>query len=182
MSQKNKTKRVTEAFSTNKSLFGAKQRAFQTAPVSDKIANLCEYQCPQCNKVYSRRTSFHKHLGKSQHASMSTSGSFIKFMNIIVVHACHICLKKIQCETEVIKSHLKACHSNLSFKSYCDKFNLKVETETKSSKIRNYIKGYHVKQRQTDSTISNFVVNLCQFNCMICDYACPSWRLMQPIY
>ncbi len=156
-------------------MFILKQRALERAAVSETISNLCEYQCPKCNKIYLTKNTFNRHLKKTQHATNSVLGSVINFMIKIVAHKCFVCKKRLVCETVVIREHLKKSH-NVTLKVYCDNYNLThISHETQQQKAINEL---ITLQRQNNTTVK-VVENLCKFNCKKCQYSCQSWTAMR---
>ncbi len=163
-----------KAIDTN--VFALKKKALENAPVSDIIKNLCEFQCPQCKRKYFLKNSLQRHLKNTNHGSMTTRESVMKYMAKIVVHKCHVCSKKILCEIVTVRSHIKRCHGIASIKIYCEKYGLTYEIR-KSNIAKNEVKQM-CQNLIKNQTATFFVGNLCSFKCSKCEYSCHSWRLM----
>ncbi len=81
------------------------QTALEKATHSDKIANLCEFQCPKCNKVFCTLDKLSTHCKKTKHAVLSR-GFNKNYLIKIVTYNCKICCQKILCD---IKNTSKPC-------------------------------------------------------------------------
>ncbi len=159
--QKRNVHEETSLPANEETYFALKQKDFKDAPVSDTIANLCEYECPQCFKVYTAKSSLNYHLGtKHAYIGKSTSASHFQYMKKIVLHQCHICTKKILCTKFCVKSHIKKCHQMVSWESYCEMSNIKSGTQ------------------KQESEVNNLVGNLFKFTCKTCQFSCNSWHVM----
>ncbi len=127
------------------------------ATVSNRVANLCEYQCPKCDKIYTARESLRCHFKRTNHVSL---GEIKQFLVKIVVHLCYFCSKKILCEKEILWKHVKKCHKFNSLKKYSDKTNCIYESLSK--------KGKKMNDLLAKANITNSVGNLCEYQCKNC--------------
>ncbi len=161
---------------TNMFVGPVNKKAFEKAPVSDILANLCEYQCPQCYKKIGSRASLYRHFKEANHGR-SKHGRVIRYQYMvkIVVHKCYVCFKKVLCDTEAVKSHIKVCHGIVSIKKYCDKYGAILKTSIGQAQNEN---NYITELKRNKSAVTDFVGNLCSFKCLKCEYSCHSWRLM----
>ncbi len=163
------------------------KKALEEASVSDRVSNLCKYECPQCHAVYSCRESIYYHFKRTQHVTF-TNDDYNKYLNKVVAHLCHICHKKIKCDQKDILYHVKSKHKINSLKEYTEKTNavpnrqclietgqLKNFNNILIDSVRNTMLFSQVLQQVT---VSNEIKNMCKYQCPNCQFECQSQRVL----
>ncbi len=142
--------------------------AIRHATNSDKVENLCKYECPTCDKVFMSRSHLADHLRRSRHAPANNERKNLKCLNIYLTHAvmheCKICHKKILCDKHIIKMHIRINHKIYFLDDYGKMTSAQQKIHQDSFEAtKNMIKSvkYHYK--------SEDVGNLCQYQCKKCD-------------
>ncbi len=144
-------------------------KALEKAPVSKRVGNLCEFQCPNCEKIIMSRGGFLKHIKHTRHAHAS---SLMNYLIKAVAHKCKICHKLMFCDIYQISSHVRY-HEIYSLKQYTDL----TENETESLQQ----KWKHHRQRiweNVETATSQTLGNLCQFQCHKCKKEFPSYKIL----
>ncbi len=141
--------------------------ALEHASVSDKVQNLCEYQCPKCNKLFKSREKLCKHFRELKHVT-KFKGCINNYLVKIIAHECFICSQKILCDKRIIVTHISKRH-NHSLKDYFQNtngtsFGNKLE-EKKLSKLA-------LQKAIEKATVSKDVVSLCKYQCKTCNKVC----------
>ncbi len=175
-----KTRKVIKeksSVSKNKVLFkGHKSRlvSFGNAIVSDKVADMCEYQCPNCKEFFLSKCSLRQHFRKTSHVQKTSASTYNVYLSKIVAHNCLLCHKTILCERNTIKDHLKFNHQ-ISIERY----SVSINNESNIEEHRRE-KSLHMQKltRDKQKTISS-LGNNCEFKCMKCNYYSQSWRQLQ---
>ncbi len=139
------------------------------ATVSRNVADLCEYQCPKCSKIFSARDLLIRHFKKTKHVEFF-QGSVNKYLVKVVAHKCYICSNIFLSDKKVILSHISQSHKIDNLKKYCDMTEATNEFKIVSTKCSS-LPEYHF-----DTT--GMIANLCKFSCQKCKYSSWSWGLM----
>ncbi len=92
--------------------------ALESAPESDTVADMCEYQCRKCDKKFTRRSQLYKHFKKTLHAD-SKRIYYANYLVKVTAFRCRICSRKILCDKETIARHLKSEHKVGALREYC---------------------------------------------------------------
>ncbi len=168
-SSKAKLKEITDNSNVKKRI----QDAYYFAPVSQEIGSLCIFTCNICSISYNTRGGLWVHLRASGHGDPAKT---MKFVTKIVMHQCRICLKKVLCDTETIKRHLKT-HNVNSIEDYV------------VSKSVNWALGKlpehqielerFYKTEATRYECTRLVKSMCKFMCNKCDYISLTWDSMK---
>ncbi len=149
------------------------EEAMEHAAVSDCIANLCEYRCAKCSRVFTSRQSLIGHFKKTGHACVKEV-NINNFLTKIVMHKCQICSRKILSDKQCIKNHLRNKH-NINQQEYITK--TKVENKCKRSEWKKEFDKRCASDLKNND-ISESVGNYCKFSCTRCEFSCKSWQLM----
>ncbi len=142
-----------------------------TATASEKVDNLCKYQCQECKEFHWGRESLSRHFKKTNHAII-TQGSLNKYLVEVVAHKCLLCLDKMLCDKATIASHLKRKH-NISLKEYAEKTDVVYITRNdrvQSTKIRleHSQKIMTISEALKHAKVSDVVENQCKYECPKC--------------
>ncbi len=138
--------------------------ALEHASVSEKVADLCEYQCPKCERLFKSRSNLCKHFRESKHAT-GFKGCVNNYLVKIIAHECSVCSQKILCDKTTIVAHISKRH-NHSLKDYFQNtkdtnFCSKIE-EKKISKL--------VLQKAIEKApVSKSVSSQCKYQCTSCN-------------
>ncbi len=138
------------------------------------VANLCEYQCPKCNKYYSGRLYLKVHFKTCNHVAYR-KGDLNKYLVKIVAHKCHFCSKNILCDMSTILSHVQYYHSIPTCKAYCQKANIRLEH--KEANLKKGFEPCHTREKVVPK-VSRKIGNLCKFSCLQCKFSCGTWTTM----
>ncbi len=140
------------------------KKAMKGAPISDKVANLCQFQCQECGKTYDTRGSLLSHFISSK-LHLRPWGHLSNYITKITVHKCKICSTLMLCEKKVILSHLK-------------RHNIKTMNQYSDNDVGSLLKAHAKKEDQKSkknivvnnerSEISKSVGNLCLYKCKKC--------------
>ncbi len=87
--------------------------------VTSEINNLCEYACLLCGQAFGSWEQTYNHI-KRRHKDYSGKIDRQEWMTKKVLHRCHMCGQKVDCDHKAIKSH--AYYHQLSLQQYVDKF------------------------------------------------------------
>ncbi len=148
---KSKRKVKSKKVSNNSMHLAKNESLLEEAEITDKVENLCKFQCPKCAVIFMSRTSIYQHFRKTKHADTS-KGEIYEYLTDIVAHKCRICSKKILCDRTIIGNHALSSHNLTSVKEY--------STSLSRFAMRHSLLN---KARTTAS-----VANLCKYQCPKC--------------
>ncbi len=165
--------------------------AIEEADYSDRIGDLCEFQCPNCSKIFKSLQTVRKHFKKTMHVLLSRSNTTYDYLSKIVAYKCLVCSVKVICDKRALTSHLHNKH-NISLKTYIAQHNLNSKYEVNTTKqselilqlfnngIKNKNISTHVEnlcekatlknatKSSNEAIISDRIGNLCEFQCPYC--------------
>ncbi len=143
------------------------KEALEHATISDTVADLCKYQCQECQHIFKSRLDLCNHFKETGHA-ISYWASINRYLIETVAYICQICSEKVLCDKRAITTHLTSRHNINSLKEYSSKTNINNEgSRTRNTRIAN-----------TEQNVTQKVGNQCDFYCPLCDYNSKSWNLM----
>ncbi len=153
------------------------ENTLKTAKISQKIANLCEYQCPICSETCTSRVSLCNHFRETKHVVLSRKGNITpnRYLTKIVAYICLLCDEKLLCDKKILHKHMNNCHK-IHLMQYITKNN--VEYEERQAKPQQNFDEMCPKLSQSKQ-LSKYLGNFCKFKCTKCNYCSPSWRLMR---
>ncbi len=102
------------------------QEKLECAPVSNEVANQCEYQCPKCHKICKSEGPMRKHFKRTKHVHFQR-GDVKNFLINIVSHQCLVCSKKMLCDNNILSQHVRVHHKFHSLKEYSIKTKARYE-------------------------------------------------------
>ncbi len=147
--------------------------ALEQVAVSEKIENLCHYQCKKCKRLYKAKKSLKDHFKKTSHALTSEKSANTHLIKIIA-HKCLVCSKKILCDKQDIYQHIQT-HKIVSLKAYSNKTN--AVYENKMERLEQDFEKFYSRNSAKQIVLKE-IGNLCQFLCKSCPYTCKRWALM----
>ncbi len=127
------------------------RKVLASAPVSRKVADLCEFQCPRCHKIFTKRRKLNQHLRDEEKGQLTmTRRNFVTILTKVTAHECNICQKRVLCDIGTIKHHLRRHQSESNYK------------DNKSS-------HQLVTEALENTTVSFEIDDLCEYQCPKCD-------------
>ncbi len=153
------------------------EKLLAKAPVTDKVGNLCVYQCQNCKKYFKSRNGITNHY-KSKGNSCMADVNLIKNLTKVVAHKFHLCSKKVLCDIYVLKIHLLRHHQVKRVTDYCKISGLR--NDGRFGKKISQKQKYELYQGKNSDQykIAEKISNQCRFACNECDYCCNRWPLM----
>ncbi len=146
---------------------------YSFAPVSQEIGNLCIYTCNVCNVTYVTRNGLRFHFKDSGHGDPAKAKMFL---TKIVMHQCCICFKKVLCDNEAVRRHLKT-HKVKSLNDYVVTKGVKWALGKMPDHQLELDK--FCKTNSTKYHCTRLVNKQCKYICTECNYTCHSWLYMK---
>ncbi len=167
----------TSAYNDTKRAF---EESLENANVTDKVANLCQFQCPSCNETFSSKKDFSRHALSSKHIILSRGkkSKANDYMIKTVAHKCKLCDKKVLCDKSAISNHVQYNH-NMTLKKYFESMKVEYIFSYKRVKLSEE-KLFHIASTLPGKRkISDITGNFCEFKCTKCDYISQRWLGMK---
>ncbi len=89
----------------------SRKDSLKYATLSDKVLNLCEFQCPECKKKFLSRKSIRRHFMETDHFKIKRQQCLNTFLVKVVGYKCDFCSKTLLCEKGTILNHFKNSHN-----------------------------------------------------------------------
>ncbi len=168
----NKCQRETVSAKPQKRKFFGQQSWFERleqAPISDKVDNLCVFECPKCSTKFKSRKNLLVHFRRTKH-SVENDRNVNDYLIKVKGYHCTICSKKILCDKTSIITHIKSRHDKTySLKKYYSDANVKHEqTSVEERELDHFCESQKFE-------ISDSVLNLCTFSCTKCAFQSSTW-------
>ncbi len=147
------------------------EKTLENAVVSTTVANLCKYECEMCETVFSSSRAISGHFSTEKHNSSPKMASK-SCLIVVIAYECMICSKRLLCDIDTIKSHLKT--HNMTLKAYIRAGN--IEYKSRMFIMNNDVVQLHKRLAKHGSTEA--IGNLCISSCSKCSFSCKRWTLM----
>ncbi len=98
-------------------------------PVTSKVGNLCQYTCQICKAGTTSWENCYSHI-KKEHSSFKRKIVRQEWMTKRVLHECHVCKRRVDCDRRAIKAHVY--YHQLSLVEYTNKFSAESDQKDKS--------------------------------------------------
>ncbi len=135
-------------------------------PISETLNHdSCTYMCSECNHSCTYWEELKIHM-KTQHMKAITISEITEFFLSATSHVCRICSRKLLCERQFLKQHLRK--HNMSLSEYKLQFDCYSQSKIKKEKLLE------------EGTLSKGEIgNLCQFTCPQCNATSNSFETMR---
>ncbi len=121
----------------------------KNAKVSQKVANMCKYQCNECSKIIKGWYNLKAHFATKHGCKAISYFELINLVSESVCHKCMICSEHVLCDTLFLGRHFKT--HDLLIGQYRSIF------------------GCDTSRGKVDATFSNDVIgNMCVYECETC--------------
>ncbi len=153
--------------------------ALKNAPISNTVSNLCEFQCPKCEKVYNDRQTFGRHLKEKRHFSKEND-ILNNYLITVVGYRCLICSKIVLCDIIMIRCHIRHHHKISSLQQYPSaEANVPYFNSTSNREmVKRELNSFCLKHA-CEKNITTQIGNMCTFSCKQCNYTTQSYAKLR---
>ncbi len=146
----------------------------QEATVTERLSDMCLYECPECCRTFTKWRTIKEHRKKSHKCSVFLT-ELSRMMKKSVCHICKICSERLLCDNFFIQRHMMQKHK-LCRDDYIKLAKLGCDDAEKISNPIGYQADKVVQKLCKEAEVSGLVANMCLYKCPDCGKILTGWR------